>query len=107
MGTANWHIVKPAKVRGGGSDSVQGEYVDGGDHTTTTTASNLTNGAAGVGSAVTAVKGDRLVILADEAMRVRFGGTAATATAGLFVPASAVTFFEVSASGTVSIIDVA
>lgn len=107
MGTASWHIVHPATNRGAGADSVEGEYVTSGAHTTSTSASNLTDGAAGAGSAITAVKGDRLVITGDEAMRLRFGGVAATASAGLYIPASTLKFFEVSASGTVSIIDVA
>lgn len=107
MGTATFDITKYAKIRGTGAASVCGELVDSGAHTTTTIASNLTNGAAGAGSAITAVKGDVLHIQADEAMRVAFGGVAATATSGHVLFASESRDIEIPESGLISLIDVA
>lgn len=107
MGTATFSIGKYAVNRGSGAATVMGAYVTGGAHTTSTSASNLTDGAAGGGSAVTAVKGDVLRIQVDEAARINFGGTAATATAGHIIFASETFECEIPESGAISIIDVA
>lgn len=103
MGTAVFSISKS----GYGNPNVRGRLVTSGAHTTLTSASDLTDGAAGGGSAVTGNKGDILTIRGDEDMRVRFGAVAATATLGLLVPANETTDLEISGTGTISIIDVA
>jgi hypothetical protein len=103
MGTATFSISKPGQV----NRNVRGRYVTGGAHTTSGTASNLTDGAAGGGSAVSANKGDILTIQGTEAMRVLFGGETATATDGMIVFAVETADLEITASGTISIIDVA
>jgi hypothetical protein len=105
MGTARWDLAAYGRVRGSGAASVIGEYKTGGIHTTTTSASNLTDGAAGAGSAVTASVGDVLHITCDELARVRIGGTAATATAGFLLQPDVARDIEITASGTISIID--
>lgn len=106
MGTASFDVCKYGESRGAGAATLPGELVTSGAHTTSTTASNLTDGAAGAGSAITAVKGDVLYITGDEEMRVAFGGASATASYGHFIPATG-RMIEVPASGAVSIIDVA
>ena len=103
MGTATWSLEKAGQK----NNNVRSRYIDGGAHTTSTTASNLTNGAAGAGDAVTARDGDILTIQVDEAARIMFSGTAATATAGSIIFASETVNFEVPGDGTISIIDVA
>lgn len=103
MGTATFSISKSGFI----NKNVRGEYVDGGAHTTSTSASNLTDGAAGSGDAITALRGDILTIQVDEAARVNFGGTAATATAGHILFAGETADIEIPAGGTISVIDVA
>lgn len=107
MGIATWSMGKPARIRGSAAPTIIGEYIDGGAHSTSTTASNLTNGAAGAGSAITAVAGDILRIQCDEAARVMFGGETATASVGHILFALETFEVEIPESGTVSIIDVA
>jgi hypothetical protein len=103
MGTATFSISK----YGDGNRNTRGRLVTSGAHTTSTTASNLTDGAAGAGSAITASKGDVLTIQVDEAARVKFGGETASATDGLILFANETADLEVSGSGTISIIDLA
>lgn len=107
MGTATFSVAKYGTTRGSGPAALAGEYVTGGAHTTSTTASSLTDGAAGAGSAITAIRGTAIYIVGDEAMRIAFGGDTATATSGHYIPASTPREFEIPASGAVSIIDVA
>lgn len=103
MGTATFSISKVGQV----TDNVRGRLVTSGAHTTSTAASSLTDGAAGAGAAVSANKGDVLTIQVDEAARVKFGGETATATDGLIVFASETADLEITASGAISVIDVA
>ena len=103
MGTATFSIAKS----GYGNPNVRGRLVTSGAHTTSTSASNLTDGAAGGGSAVTGNKGDILTIRMDEDARVQFGGVAATATLGHYIAANETTDLEISGRGTISIIDMA
>jgi len=106
MGTATFDI---CRYGSNGSDSSvpSGRLTTSGAHTTSTSATNLTNGAAGGGTAISAVEGDVLHIQGDEAMRLAFGGTAATATLGHVIFAGETRYIEIPASGTISIIDVA
>ena len=103
MGTAVWDICQSGSF----NNNVRGAYVDGGATTTSTTATDLDNGAAGAGSDIDAVVGHILTIKPDEDMRIRFGGVAATASAGILLTADVTHYIEVSHPGTVSIIDVA
>ena len=103
MGTATYSVCRSGHV----NSNVRGKYVTSGAHTTSTTASNLTDGAAGAGNAISLNRGDVLTIQVDEAARVMFGGVAATATVGHIIFASETADIEASADGAVSIIDVA
>lgn len=103
MGAATFSISKTSKS----GAPIRGRLVTSGAHTTSTTASNLTDGAAGAGDAITGVMGDWLTIRMDEDARIMFGGVAATATFGQIVFANETTDLEISGTGTISIIDVA
>lgn len=105
MGTARWDLAKYAKNRGSGAASVVGELNTSGNHTTSTTASNLTDGAAGAGSAVTAPIGYVLHITCDELARVQIGGGTATATSGYLLQPDVARDIEITEEGTISIID--
>jgi hypothetical protein len=107
MGTVTWDASKPARTRGAGAPTVYGEYHASGSHTSTTTASNLTDGAAGAGSAVSFPVGVILRVVTDEAGWLRLGGTAAALNAGFYLAADTPRDIEVSTAGTISIIDVA
>lgn len=104
MGTASFAISKYSRNRGSGAGSViSSDIRTSGAFATSTTAANLQDG----GGAVSMGQGEVLQIHADEAMRVRFGGTAATASTGLYIPASTMAEIECNNPGVVSIIDVA
>lgn len=107
MGTVRFDLTNPAKGRGQGAPTVFGAYVTGGNHTSSTSASNLTDGAAGAGSAVTAAAGQILRVVSDEIGRLRLGGAAATATAGYLLEANVARDIEIGPqeSGTISVID--
>lgn len=79
------------------------KYVTGGAYTTSTSASNLED----AGGDITLAKGQVLICFADEAMRIRFGGVAATASTGHYIPATTPMQFEIADAGLVSVIDVA
>lgn len=105
MGTASFHVGKYAKGRGSGAATILSSYVRvSGAYSTSTSAQDLEDSTA---TDVTMSLGEVIQIHADEAMRIRFGGTAATATTGLYIPADAQREFECTEAGTVSIIDVA
>ena len=74
-----------------------------GNHTTTTTASNIQVAAADI----TLASGEIIEVYASVAMRIRFGGIAATTTTGFYIPAAEKRWFECNDPGTVSIADVA
>lgn len=107
MGTVNFHLTKYGRNRGLGAGTVAGELVTSGAHTTSTSASNLTDGAAGGGSAITAPVGTVLSLRCDEDARVQVGGVAATASSGYDLQADVRLDIEISVGGTVSVIDVA
>lgn len=103
MGTATYSISRSGRT----NPNLPGKFRVSGAHTTSTTASNLTDGVAGGGTAVTARLGDVLTIRMDEDARVMFGGLTATATVGHILFANETRDLEVEADGTISIIDVA
>jgi hypothetical protein len=105
MGTLSFHTTKYAKNRGSGAATVQSsDFRVSGAFTTSTTAGNLTDSTA---ASVTMGAGELLCGFADGAMRIRFGGTAATATNGIYIPATTPFEIECNNPGTVSVIDVA
>jgi hypothetical protein len=104
MGTASFSVSRYGRNRGAGAATVISTTVrTSGAHTTTTSASSL----ADAGGAITLASGEVLQIHADEAMRIRFGGTAATASTGHYIPAGQQVEYECNDPGGVSIIDVA
>lgn len=105
MGTASFHIGKYGKSKGSGAATVLATTVRvSGAFTTSTSAANLEDST---NTDITMSLGEVLQIHASEAMRIRFGGTAATASTGIFVPEGAQREYECTEAGTVSIIDVA
>ncbi len=105
MGTASFHVGKYARNRGAGAATVISSNVRvSGAFTTSTSAANLEDST---NTDITMGVGEVLQVYADEAMRIRFGGTAATASTGLYIPAGVQREFECNDAGTVSIIDVA
>lgn len=104
MGTASFSVGKYGRNRGAGAGTViSSEVTTSGAYTTSTSASNLEDGSGDITMSV----GQVLQVHADEAMRIRFGGTAATASTGHYIPASAQVEIECNEGGTVSIVDVA
>lgn len=106
MGTAPFSVGTYAKS--GSRVIMASTLITSGAYTTSTSASNLED----AGGDITVGIGQVIQIYADEAMRIRFGGTAtvaaaATATVGHYIPAGEQREFEVAESGFVSIIDVA
>lgn len=102
MGTATFSV-----CRAGKTSTARGKMVTSGAHTTSTTGSNLTDGAAGGGSAINLKEGDIISIQVDEAARLIDGGQTATATFGHHIPANETVDIEVSGPGAISVCDVA
>jgi hypothetical protein len=104
MGTASYSVSKYGRNRGSGAGTViSSDIRTSGAYTTSGTASNLED----AGGDIIMAQGEVLQVHADEAMRIRFGGVAATASTGIFVPASLQVEIECNNPGLVSIIDVA
>ena len=104
MGTASFSVGKYAKSRGtGGTNVLSSDTRTSGAFVTSGTAANIEDASGDIEMGL----GEVLQVHADEAMRVVFGGTAATASTGLYIPASTQVEIECGNSGTVSIIDVA
>jgi hypothetical protein len=104
MGTASYSVSKYGRNRGSGAGTViSSDIRASGAYTTSGTASNLED----AGGDIIMAQGEVLQVHADEAMRIRFGGVAATASTGIFVPASLQVEIECNNPGLVSIIDVA
>lgn len=104
MGTASFSVGRYGRVRAAGpATAISSTVRTSGAFTTSITAANL----ADAGGAITLASGEVLQVHASAAMRIRFGGTAATATTGHYIPAGQQVEFECNDPGTVSIIDVA
>jgi hypothetical protein len=104
MGTASFAVSKYARNRGAGAGTIiSSDIRTSGAYTTSTSASNLEDGAGDI----ILGQGEVLQIHADEAMRIRFGGTAATASTGIYIGAGLQVDIECNNPGLVSIIDVA
>lgn len=102
MGTAIWDLSESGSF----NKNVRGRHVASGAHTTSTSGSDLTDGAAGAGSAVEARVGDVLTIIMDETARMVQGGGTATTTFGQVLSVGA-NYIEISHPGTISVCDVA
>jgi hypothetical protein len=104
MGTASFHVGRYGRNKGEGAATLMGTTVRvSGAFSTSTSAANLEDSTS---TDVVLGVGEVLEIHADEPMRIRFGGEAATASVGVFVPENVQRGFECTESGTVSIIDV-
>lgn len=104
MGTVTFDICQS----GFHNHNVRGRHVTSGQHTSSGTASSLTDGAAGGGSAVDGVMGDILTIMVDEDARLTFGDdNTPTAVSGIILPANEWQNLEISNPGAIKIIDVA
>ena len=101
MGTASFSVGRRDRFLGG--NVLTSEVITSGAFTTSGTAANVEDGSGDI----TLKVGEVFVVFADEAMRVNFGGTAATTTTGHYIPASTLQAFTCEAAGVVSIIDVA
>lgn len=102
MGTASFSVgTYGRRINSGGIASTT--VKTSGAFTTSTVAANLED----AGGDVILAAGDILMIHADEAMRIAFGGVAATASTGHYIPAGGQRDFECADPGAISIIDVA
>lgn len=108
MGTASFTVGTYAKTKGRAAGTIlSSEHHASGTQATTTTAANLSGTAAdGTAWDGNMSHGQVLQIHASQAMRVRFGGQAATANTGLYIPADSQNEIECNDPGTVSVIDV-
>lgn len=101
MGTASFSVGETDSASPSGA--MASTVITSGAFTTSTTAANIEDATADISMK----NGQVLRVHADEAMRVRFGGTAATASTGHYIPAGVDREFICREPGTVSIIDVA
>lgn len=101
MGVASFSVFDAVNAANGAMQS--STVFTSGAHTTSTTASNIEDATADIDLSV----GQCIQIHADEAMRVSFGGIAATASTGHYIPEGGQREFKIMQAGTVSIIDVA
>ena len=106
MGTVRWDLADYGKSRGSGAATMVGTFINSGNTTSNAaTATNLDDGAAGAGSDVTAALGQVLHVTCTELARLKFGGVAATATAGFLLQPDIARDFEITAAGTISVFD--
>lgn len=103
MGTISFTVCKYAPGKRGSSNIPATEVVTSGAYATSTSASNVED----AGGDITLTVGTIFQAHADEAMRLRFGGTAATASTGFYLPAGEQREWECTEAGFVSAIDVA
>lgn len=103
MGTFSFSVSRGMRHNGGPQTALSSSVRTSGAHTTSTTASNVEDASGDIALAV----GEILTGHADEAMRVNFGGTAATATTGHYVAAGSTIDVECTDAGFVSVRDVA
>jgi hypothetical protein len=101
MGLASFVVSKYGAT--GSRDALSTNLRTSGAFVTTTTAATLQDA---VGNVILA-SGEIIEVSADEAMRISFGGVAATATTGFPIPALETRRYECNNPGLVSIVDVA
>ena len=100
MATVDFEVGAYSTNRGSGAGTVIGKLRLSGQDTITTV-ENLEDASGDI----TVARGEVIAFYSDAKLRVDFGGSAATATTGHIVPPNAWHTIEVSASGTVSVIE--
>jgi hypothetical protein len=103
MAVIDFTVTKYATGRGSGAASIRSSRTRISGQDTITTAENLEDASGDI----TLAAGDILAIHSDVAIRIAFGGTAATGTTGHYIPAAAMIEIEVHGddAGTVSAIE--
>ena len=104
MATVNFTVTRYGKSRGAGAATVRSSETRISGQDTITTVENL---EYSTGNDLTLAVGEILAIHSDIALRIAFGGTAATGTTGHYIPASQIIEIEVADAGTVSVIEAA
>lgn len=100
MATVNFTVTKYGKSRGSGAGTIRSSYVRTSGQDTITAAENLEDASGDI----TMAAGEILAIHSDGALRIAFGGVAATGTTGHYIPASVMVEIEAEDAGTVSAI---
>jgi hypothetical protein len=103
MAVIDFTVTAYATNRGAGASTIRSSKVFTSGQDTITTVENLEDASGDIVLSV----GQVLCIHTDTAIRVRFGGVAATGTTGHYVPAEAMMEIEVTDAGTVSVIEAA
>lgn len=98
MANVNFDVTNYGANRGSGAATLGGTEVIASGVDAITTVENLQDSIGPISLAA----GSVFTIYSDENLRISFGGVAATATSGLFIPANTLRQFEVTAPGTVS-----
>lgn len=101
MATVDFTVTEYARSRGGGAATLRSSRLRTSGQDAITTVENIEDA---VGDIVLQV-GEVFAIHSSAALRVSFGGVAATATTGHYIPASQMIEIEVADSGTVSAIE--
>lgn len=104
MGTLNYSVGKYGQNRGSGAATVRSSVVSASNAFTTSTSAANVEDASGD---ITVSAGQVMFCIADEAMRIRFGGVAATSSTGHYLPAGIPIDIECTEPGLVSVVDVA
>lgn len=103
MAKVDFTVTKYATGRGSGAASLRSSYVRISGQDTITTVENIENASGDI----SVVPGEVLAIHTDRALRISFGGVAATSTTGHYIPASTLVEIEVADAGAVSAIEAA
>ena len=101
MATVDFTVTKYAKSRGAGAAAIRSSEVRLSGQDTITTVQNLEDASGDITLAV----GDVLAIHSTAALRISFGGVAATGTTGHYIPATTLMEIEAADSGNVSAIE--
>ena len=101
MATVNFTVTKYAKTKGVGAATLPSSKVRTSGQDTITTVDNIED----AGGEITLRVGEVFAVHSDVALRVAFGGVAATGTTGHFIPADVLREIEVEDAGTVSAIE--
>jgi membrane protein implicated in regulation of membrane protease activity len=103
MGTLSYTVTNYGAARGQApvlrGSAVRTSY----NFTTSTSADDVQDGSGDI----TRSRGEVIAAYADEAMRLSFGGVAATAHVGHYIPAGELVEIECEQGGTVSVRDIA
>ena len=101
MATVDFVVTRYGRNRGSGASTVRSSYVRLSGRDAITTVENVEN----AGGDITLSAGEVFAVHVSAAMRISFGGVAATATTGHYIPAATMMEIEVDAPGTVSAIE--